>query len=312
MASLQGHMLHTHPAGDEETRMVHVIELTNGSFPAKLPDRIECDDIVEFRTNDANDYDIFQVYKDGNDYYRVVNGYELFNIKNRTPENERRVLLSLALNQPAIELYFCIIPSAQRETIATTRKCPKNNCDKNSLKIHKCEIKISLTDEKYSQKIYIHKGDTIDIDWISKQGVGYRIEERKFCPISGGLYVVEQTSENATTRSSGKGKFSKTLPDFGMSFFFRLTDTNQIHDITVCVVNDTYKVKYVELQDDGIKPNLIWIEQGDWIAFEWNTKRKQTIVQIEPYTVDSEKGRAIEVSVRNERRKVFNGILVER
>ena len=296
MVSLQGHIPNARPAGDEDTRMIHQIDLIDGSFSEKLPDRIECDDIVEFRSNDTVEYDIFQVYKDGNDYYRVANGYELFNVKNRTPENERRVFLSLALNQPSIELYFCIIPSAQRETLSTTRKCPKGNCEKNCLKIHKCEIKISLTDEKESQKIYIHKGDTVDIDWISKRGAAYRIEERKFCPISGGLYLVEQTAnDNAPTRASGKGKFSKTFPDFGMSFLFRLTDTNQVYDIIVCIVNDTYKVKHVDIQDDHIKPNLIWIEQSDWIVFEWTTKKKQTIVQIEPYTVDANKGRAIEV-----------------
>jgi len=295
MASLQGHMPNHNIQGEEESKMIHVIDLHNGSFPEKMPPRIECDDIVEFRINGRDEYDIFQVYKDGNDYYRVNNGYELWNIKNRTPENERRLLLSLALNRPEIDLYFCIIPSSQRETILATRKCPKNNCESNCLHIKKCEIKFPLTDEKESQKVYLHKGDTIELEWVTKNGTSYRIEEKKYCPVSGGLYTVEQTSDNQSNRSSAKGKFSKTFKEFGTSFLFRLTDTNQIHDITVCIINDTYKIKHIEITDNNIQPNLIWIEQTDWIIFEWNTKRKQTIIQIHPFTIDDNKQKSIEV-----------------
>ena len=297
MASLQGHMSNNNNGhGDEESKMIHVIELNNGTFPERMPPRIECDDIIEFKINGKDEYDIMQVYKDGNDYYRVSNGYELLHVKNRTPENERRVLLSLALNSPEIDLYFCIIPSSQRETVLATRKCPKINCENNRLIVRKCEIKFSFTDEKESQKVYLHKSDTIDIEWKSKNGSSYYIEEKRFCPVSGGLYTVEQTAENITQRPTTKGKFTKTFNDFGMSFLFRLTGVNQVHDITVCIVNDTYKVKHVEITDTNIQPNLIWIEQSDWIVFEWNTtKRKQTIVQIQPFAVDPNKQQSIEV-----------------
>jgi hypothetical protein len=283
--------------GDAETKLVHSIDLNNGSFPEQLPPRIECDDIIEFKITDRGTYDVYQVYKDGNDYYRVNNGYELKNIDNGTEKNERRLLLSLALNQSEIELYFCIIPSTQRETILATRKCPKSKCENNRLIVQKCEIKFSLTDEQDSHKIYLHKGDTIDIDWTSKSSVGYRIEEKKYCPISGGLYTVEQTDTNISNRPSARGKFSKTFNEFGMSFLFRLTETNQTHDVIVCIVNDTYKVKHIEINDNKIQPNIIWIEQSDWIIFEWNTKRKQTIVQIEPFSIDENKQQSIEVCI---------------
>jgi hypothetical protein len=286
MTSLQGHISNNHHHHGDETKMIHIIDLNNGLFPDKIPERIECDDIIEFRINGKDEYDIFQVYKDVNDYYRVNNGYQLLNIKNRTPENERRILLSFSLNQPSIDLYFCIIPSSERQTILSTRKCPKINCESNHLKIQKCEIKFPLTDTKESQKVYIHKGDTIELDWTTKSATGYRIEEKKYCPISGGLYTVEQTSDTISNRTSAKGKFCKTFNEFGMSFLFRLTDTNQIHDVTVCIVNDTYKVKHIEITDNHIQPNIIWIEQSDWIIFEWNTKRKQTFVQIHPYNID--------------------------
>jgi len=297
MASLQGHMPSNHIHGDEQTKRIHIIDINNGLFPDRMPKPIECDDIVEFRINGKDEYDIFQVYKDGNDYYRINHGYELLNIKNRTPENERRIFLSLGMTKPEIDLYFCIIPSSERQTILATRKCPKLNCEKNHLKVQKCEIKFYLTDEKESQKVYLHKGDTIEIDWPAKHGSGYRIEEKKYCPISGGLYTVEQTSDNISNRNSAKGKFSKTFNEFGMSFLFRMTDTNQVHDITVCIVNDTYKIKHIEITDNNIQPNLIWIEQSDWIVFEWNTKRRQTIVQIEPFNVDDTKQQSIEVCI---------------
>jgi len=293
MASLQGHMSNNHIDGDESTKMAHVIDINNGSFPENIPHRIECNDIVEFKINGNDEYDIIQVYKDDKDYYRVIHGYELLNIKSRTPATERRILFSFALNQPETKLYFCIIPSSQRETVSTTRKCPKVNCEKNCLKIHQSEIKVSLTDEKNIQKVYLNKGETIEIKWSTKHG--YRIEEKKYCPISGGLYTVEQSSNNISNRFSKTGTFSKAFNDYGMSFLFRLNDKNEIHDITVCVVNQIYKMKHIEITDDNILPNIIWIEQSDWIVFEWDTKRKQTMGQIEPFTIDAANQQSIEV-----------------
>ena len=298
MASLQGHMPNHNIQGDEETKMIHVINLDEGEFRDELPPRIECDDVIEFRIIDKESYDIYQVYKDGNDYYRVDNGYELKDIKTRTAENDRRLLLSLALNQENIEIYFCIIPSKERNTILSTRKCPKKYCEKNRLTIQKCEIKFVLTDEKDSHKVYIHKGDTVEIEWTSKTGAAYRIVEKRYCPVSGGLYNVEHKGENPSTRPSARGKYSKTFNDFGMSFLFRLTDTNQIHDVIVCIVNDTYKVKHVEVKENNIEPNIIWIEQSDWIVFEWNTKRKQTVVQIDPFSIDDNEQKAMESCVQ--------------
>jgi hypothetical protein len=298
MASLQGSMPNTDDEKDEQAKLIRVIELVDGVFPENTPPSIECDDIVEFKIGEKCEYDIFQVYKDGNDYYRINNGYELFNIKSRTPAHDRRILLSIALSPPSTDLYFCIIPSSDRETISKTRKCPKDKCEPNRLTVKKCEIKFSLTDEKDSQKVYLHKGDTIELEWVTKHGNGYRIEEKKYCPISGGLYTVEQAPDNVSNKLSSKGKFSKTFMEFGMSFLFRYSDGNQIHDVTVCVVNDTYRIKHIEINDkNNNQPNLIWIELNDWVVFEWNTKRKQTIVQIEPFTVDENRQQSIEVCI---------------
>jgi hypothetical protein len=280
---------------DDDT--IHIIDITNGSFPEPIPNHIESGDTIEFRTNKKDEYDIYQVYKDGDDYYRIINGLNLLNIKNNTPSNHRRILLSFILNQSDMELYFCIIASSQRETILTSHQYPRENCEKNCLKLHKSEIKFSLNDNKESQKVILHKGDTIEIDWTSKRGIGYRIEENKYCPISGGLYKIEQTSEIATNRAASKGKFLKTFDEFGTSFLFRLTETNQVHDIFVCIIKEKYRIKRIEITDTDIQPNIITIEQNDSIIFEWNTKEKQSIVQIEPFILDEVKQQSIEVCI---------------
>ena len=302
MASLQDNKSNSNLQYDDHTNLIYTLDITNGSFPEKMPDRVENGDMIEFKTNKTDEYDIFQVYKDGNDYYRVTNGLELLNIRNDTPEKSTRILFSFALNQPEVELYFCIIPSSQRATFSKTRQCPKENCERNCVKLNKAETTFSLNDNKESQKIYFHKGDTIELDWTSKRGTGYRIEEKKYCPISGGLYTVEQSSETTSTRAVSSGKFTKTFNEFGMSFLFRLTDTNQIHDITVCIVKERYKIKHIEVTDTIIEPNIIWIEQNDSIVFEWNTQRKQTIAQIEPFILD-EKQQCIEVCTSRQMNK---------
>ncbi|CAF0883109.1 unnamed protein product [Adineta steineri] len=293
MASLQGHAPDNHMQADDDTKLVHIIDINDGFISDKKPERIECDDIVEFKIDGKDEYDIIQVYKDGNDYYRVDNGFKLTNIKNRTLKKNRQISFSYDLNQPELELYFCIILSSERETIAKTRKLPKNNCEKNCLKLYQSEIKFTLNDTTESQKVYLHKGDTVEVEWATKEN--YRIEERKFCPVSGGLYTVAQTPNNISNRFSKKGTFKKTFTDFGMSFLFRLTDKNKIHDVIVCIINESYEMKLIEIADNNIQPNIIWIEQNDWIVFDWNTKTKQSVTQIEPFTIDQQKQQSIEL-----------------
>jgi len=297
MASLQNNKPNDSLQSDFDTDTIYIIDITNGSFPDQIPDHIESSDTIELKTDKKDEYDIFQVYKDGNDYYRINNGLELLNIRNNTPEKNRRILLSFTFNQSEIELYFCIIPSSQREIFFKSRKCPQENCEKNCLRLHKSEVKFSLNDNKESQKVILHKGDTIELDWTSKRGSGYRIEEKRYCPISGGLYKVEQTSEMSTGRAVSKGKFTKTFYEFGTSFLFRLTETNQIHDIIVCIIKEKYRIKHIEITDMDIQPNIISIEQNDSIIFEWNTKQKQTLVQIEPFIMDEIKQQSIEVCI---------------
>ena len=295
MASLQGHMPNGDLPGDEQKRTIRTIELTDGIFSERLPERIECDDIVEFKITGKGEYDIVQVYKDGSDFYRVQNGFELLSVKNRTPAMDRRILLSFGLTQLETDIYFCIIPSTERQVWSTSQKCPTERCEHNHLIVRQLDLKFSLTDKKDNKKVYLHRGDTIQCEWFSDQGMAYRMEEQKYCPVSGGFYTVEQAPNDVSSRASAKGQFSKQFNDFGMSFLVRVNDKNQRHDITVCIVDDTYKMKFIEITDDKIQPNVIWIEQADWIVFEWTTKRKQSVVQIKPFEVDKQKQESIQV-----------------
>jgi hypothetical protein len=282
---------------DDDTETIYIFDISNGSFPEQISDHIQSGDTIEFKTDQKEEYDIFQVYKDENDYYRINNGLQLLNIKHNTSADKRRISFSFHLHQSEIELYFCIIPSLQRATLAKSRQCPQVNCDKNRLILHKNEIKFSLTDNKESQKIILHKGDTIQLDWTSKRHSSYRIEEKKYCPISGGLYRVESTTDIPINREISKESFTKTFNQFGTSFLFRLTETNQIHDIIVCIIKEKYRIKHIEITDTHIQPNVTRIEQNDSIVFEWNTKEKQTIVQIEPFLIDDDKQQSIEVCI---------------
>ena len=289
---------------DDDPSTIHSINITSGTFPEKLADRIECGDTIEFENDQTDELDIFQVYQDGNDYYRVYGGLELFNVRKNTSVKKRRILLSFHLHEKEMELHFCVIPSNQRQTFLKSRRCPVENCEKNRLILHKNELKISLTDEKESQKLVVYHGDTIEFEWTSKRGGGYRIEEKKYCPISGGLYKVEQSSEISTSnRVTSKGNFRKTFNEFGTSFFFRLTETNQIQDIIVCVIKEKYRIEYIQITDTHIQPNVTRIEQNDVVVFEWNTNEQQTIGQIEPFTIDQVQQQSIEVCCLRRRMK---------
>lgn len=286
----------TSRSNDDDLETIHVINITNGVFPSKIPDRIECGDTIEFQTDENDQWDIFQVYKDENDYYRIDGGLELLNVRSNTPPKKRRLVLSFNLHQREIQLDFCIIPSDQRETFLKSRRCSPETCEKNRLILHKNQLKVPLTDNKESQKLLVHKGDTIEFEWTTnRSGGGYRIEERKYCPISGGLYKIEQTAETSNNRPTSKGNFLKTFDQFGTSFFFRLTETNQIHDIIVCIIKDKYRIEHIQITDTHIQPNVTRIEQNDSIVFQWNTNEKQTMGQIEPFTVDRVKQQSIEV-----------------
>ncbi|CAF3616975.1 unnamed protein product [Adineta steineri] len=301
MASLQNNELNNHlQSDDDDADVIHIIDIRNGTFPEHISGRIESNDTIEFKVNSDDDYDIFQVYKDNTDYYRIDNGIELFNINNNTSEKKRRIVLSFSFHCTTMELYFCIIPSLQHETYFKSRQCPKENCEKNYLVIYRNEMKFSFNDNKESQKIILHKNDTIELEWISKRGNSYRIEENRYCPISGGLYKIEQPSDIITNHAVSQGKFQKTFNEYGTSFLFRLTETNQIHDIMVCIIKDKYQIKHIEITDINIQPNIISIEQNDSIIFEWNTKEKQTLIQIDPYLIDKNTQQSIELKTIGE------------
>ncbi|CAF1044498.1 unnamed protein product [Adineta steineri] len=247
---------------------------------------VQCGDIMEFNVNRIGKYDIFQVYRNGNDYYKIYNGFELCNITYCTPEEKRCMFLSLALDPDlsATEFIFCVIPSSRRGEISKTGICPLAYCTINHLVIQRRVQKYFLMNQKTNQKVYLHKGDTIELTWSSEDNITYRIEEKKYCPISGGLYTPEQTFDSTLA----EGMYRKTFNELGMSFLFRYTDTNEIYDVIACIVNDEYKIKHILITDNKIQPNIIHIEQHDWIMFEWHGKHAQSIVQIEPFRTDKD------------------------
>ena len=294
--SLQGASLNHHVQGNEETRVIHAIELVNGKFPETISEVIETDDSVEFQVNDAKPVDIVQVYEYNKNFYRAHNGFQLRKVTNRTPPEKRRLNLSFALVKPSTELIFCVMPSVENQNLPSNHKYPKEKCQPNRLKITQPEFNVVLDDQQQNQKVYLHKGDTLTITWSSSRGATFMIEERQYCPVSGGLYTVPN-SEDSQGKMSSQEKFKKTFIDYGMFFFVRLTSKNEIHDVTTCVVNDNYTVKSIKITDKGIEPSIIWIEQTDFIEFRWNTKRKQSITQINPTQIDPKTRNSIEVCI---------------
>ena len=276
---------------NKQNKNNRVLHVTTRRFIELEP--VRCGDILELTSLSVRKYDIFQVYKDGDDYYQVDHGYELFNINMCTPLNERLMRLSLDLTVPEIDFYFCVILSSRRERIVRERKCPAEYCRLNRLTIRKCEEKIALTDLDSNQKVYLHKGDAIELDWSSSQHHTYRIEERKYCPQTGQLYTVGQPPQ----RPSAGGKYRKTFNELGSFFLFRYTNTNQLRDIIAVIVDNTYKIKHVQISDDEIQPQLIHIEENDWIMFDWSTTASQNIVQIEPFRIDECTQQPIEVCI---------------
>ncbi|UJR19905.1 hypothetical protein I4U23_023037 [Adineta vaga] len=285
---------------------IHVIKITTDPLIHRPPIYVQCGDVILFEIKGNKKHDIIQVYKEcksrptskyqssglcckeHDNYYRIKNGYALFDITNRTPEKDRLLPLSIELppDQSEIDLYFCVIRSSQRDSILEDPICPEKYCELNHLKMTKRQTKISLTKEETNQLTHLYKGDTIELDWSTEHETGYQIEEKKYCPISAGLYTIPPTLNKT---SSSRRKYRKTFNEYGMSYLFRLTDTNQIHDITVCVVNNTYNRKYVSITDYDIRPNFLTIEQDEWVIFEWDTTNKQSIVQIEPFHIDDDK-----------------------
>ena len=250
----------------EDVSTIHRISIPSGVFPQ----RVESGDLLEFEITDQIDYDVFQVYRSDDDerFSPVNNGLELIHLNRQTSVNERRLTMSFELTEEKIDLYFCWIPSNQRRKNDDDEKeCPKEN----RIELVKSETKVSLTDQRESQQICLHQGETLQVSWSSKRGQSYRIEEKHYCPISGGLYTVDQS-----TSTSSKGMFVKRFDQFGMSFLFRLTENNQIHDILVCTINKKHSIKHRQLKnnDDDEQTSTIVIEQNDSIVFQWNTEEK--------------------------------------
>ncbi len=64
MASLQNNKLNNSLQSDDNTDIIHILDITNGSFPERILDHIKSSDTIEFKTDSKDEYDILQVYKD--------------------------------------------------------------------------------------------------------------------------------------------------------------------------------------------------------------------------------------------------------
>lgn len=300
MASSQNHMPYNTVLGDEQTKTIHIIDICSWP-PSKMPLYAEWGDSIEFKINGKETYDVYPVYKEGDDYYRINDSSPLIDINNSTPTNDRLMLLSLALNrnenesESEIDLYFCVFASSRRRSLLTTSKCPGRNCESNRVRIRKRGRSITLADERKNEKYILKKGDSIQLEVLSEHGIAYRIEEKKYCPVSGGLYTVEQTSDIA----SSKILYTKTFDEYGISFLFRFTDTNQLHDITTCVVTTRHEaqIKKIKITHNNIQPNKLSIEHNDWILFEWDTGCVGTGIRIEQLYIAGNKPKPITVCI---------------
>ena len=250
-----------------------------------MPEDIESGDLIELQVDDAVEYDVFEVHWDGNDYWRMRDGLALFNINKQTPRNGRQFSLALSFSQAQVHLDFCVILSSKREKLFKSDKCPAENCKKNRLRVWKGEVKLSLTDNEQSHKVNLREGESIEISWTSRHGNRYRMEERRYCPVCTQVHTLQFNSQMQLDRAaSSKGNFQRTFEQGGTYFLFRLTETNELHDMIICIVKGKYWRKYVRITDTDIQPNLISIEQNHSIVFQWNVEEKQT----EPFLIDRE------------------------
>ena len=65
--------------GDGQAKTIHIIDICSYS-PAKMPAYAEWGDSIEFKIIGPGNYDVYPVYKDGDDYYRINESSPLLNI----------------------------------------------------------------------------------------------------------------------------------------------------------------------------------------------------------------------------------------
>lgn len=299
MAAVQGSAKMIYEDHFEHCREKKIIQIYDGRFTGNLRKLIETDDIVEFQTIDESSYDVIQVYQDGNDFYEVPNGFHFYGLHKRTDTTKSRFVLSLKFEENETSILFCVMKSTANEKSTKQRKFPKSQCEQNLLIIQKPEFSFDLTDEKINQKVYLHQSDQIKLKWSSDEGIAYRIEERRYCPVSGGFYTVDEEKNETSRRGKIKGQFTRRFEDLGTSFLCRLTDKNELHDVTICVVTGAYQIKRIEFEENAIKPYSIEIEQGHSIEFVWSTKRKLTFYQIDSFHTDPKTRKSIKVRFRS-------------
>ena len=123
------------------------------------------------------------------------------------------------------------------------------------------------------------------------------MKNENIVPFPRGFYTVDEDKNESSRRGKIRGQFTRRFEDLGTSFFCRLTDNNEIYDVTICIVTGTYNINRIEFQENAIKPYSIEIEQGQSIEFVWSTKRKLTFYQIDSFRTDAKSRKSIKVRV---------------
>lgn len=275
---------------DQNKQIIHI---TNESD--REEQIIECGEICEFHADQPGEYDLFQVRKDGDDYYEIVDGLRLHKISKNTPKINRTLEFPIILdeNNVGTEFYFCVMRSCQRADLIENSKCLKENglLPKRFI-IKESVTRVNLTDKPINQKFSLRINDVIEISIESKHGIKYHIDERKYCVKSAALY---NSPDEQCKVTSSDVIYRKKFRDYGTIFLFRLTERNEIHDITVCIVNGKNSIRHLKIEKSNQSPDTIHIYQDDRIFFEWNINIRQLISKSIPIDIDDSSVKYIEV-----------------
>lgn len=277
---------------DDDDRTIHVLSIRDGRWVDELPVRLESGDVIELKIVDTHLYDFLQVHFDGENYRRLKGGTHLTDLQANSPVASRRLALSIAIRDESIDLHFALFPSNQRDAVLHSPTIPRQLCDAHRFTIFSSVVKVSFTDARESQKITLHRGERLQLEWNSKKGVPYRIEEKRFCPVSAGLYTVHRS---APPSASITGQWSETFDELGTTYLFRLTESNQIQDILVCLVKKRFALHLLRIDDRTIDPPRLDIEQHDSVLFHWHTHDKLTFTPVEPFRRDRQSNQPIPV-----------------
>lgn len=220
------------------------------------------------------------MYKKDKDFYVAPGGFWLRNISSNSPDDDSKILVSFNIRSVTKELRFCVVPVEQVENIYRDRKCPREYCQDNYLKIERSVYTCEFDDSEHNEKIYLSKQGELVIE--SKAKGTYRFEEKKYCPVSGGFYSVPIRGNDHTIVLRSKEKLIKSFPELCTSFICRYNQDDELVDTKVINVDDTLAVKTIKITDNKIEPNLLYVEVNDIVEFSWKSKKPTSLTQINP------------------------------